>query len=135
MQSYTPPPLWGFAPFVLLLLAIAVLPLTPKFSHWWEKNRNKLLLSLVFALAMSVLQSFDLFIESWTPEIGHTTPVAIRSSVCAQLAGVLGMARGFGGGAAGAAKAETEIASKDANNKLRGMPILGACLAPGLNIS
>src|SRR5437867_6142042 len=58
MQSYTPPPLWGFAPFVLLLLAIAVLPLTPKFSHWWEKNRNKLLLSLVLALATVAFYAF-----------------------------------------------------------------------------
>jgi len=32
-------PLWSVGPFVLMLLAIAVLPLaTP---HWWEKNRNK----------------------------------------------------------------------------------------------
>jgi putative nucleotidyltransferase with HDIG domain len=35
-------------------------------------------LSLVFAVALSALQSFDLFIESWTPELGHATPVTIR---------------------------------------------------------
>ncbi len=32
-------PLWACAPFVLLLLAIAVLPLAS--PHWWESNRNK----------------------------------------------------------------------------------------------
>ena len=31
--------------------------------------------ALVFELALSVLQSFDIFIESWTPEIGRTTPI------------------------------------------------------------
>jgi putative nucleotidyltransferase with HDIG domain len=29
-------------------------------------------------MAMAALQSFDLFIESWTPEVGHSTPVALR---------------------------------------------------------
>jgi Na+/H+ antiporter NhaD/arsenite permease-like protein len=32
-------PLWACAPFVLLLLGIAVLPLSA--PHWWEHNRNK----------------------------------------------------------------------------------------------
>ncbi len=35
-------------------------------------------LSVVFAIAMTALQSFDLFIESWTPEVGHATAVTIR---------------------------------------------------------
>jgi putative nucleotidyltransferase with HDIG domain len=34
--------------------------------------------SVVFAMAMAVLQSFDLFIESWTPEVGHPTPITLR---------------------------------------------------------
>ncbi len=34
-------------PFVLLLGAIAALPLIEVTSHWWEKNRSKLLVSLV----------------------------------------------------------------------------------------
>ena len=37
-------------------------------------------LSIVFAMAMTVLQVFDLFIESWTPEIGHATVVTLRVS-------------------------------------------------------
>jgi putative nucleotidyltransferase with HDIG domain len=35
-------------------------------------------LSLVFALALAVLQSLELFVDSWTPEVGHTTAVTIR---------------------------------------------------------
>jgi len=35
-------------------------------------------LSLVFAVALAALQSFDLFIDSWTPELGHVTAVVLR---------------------------------------------------------
>ena len=35
------PPLWMVAPFVALLLGIAVLPLTPKASDWWDSNLHK----------------------------------------------------------------------------------------------
>lgn len=41
-----PPAVWC-APFVLMLLCVALLPLIPKTSHWWERNRNKLILGLV----------------------------------------------------------------------------------------
>jgi Na+/H+ antiporter NhaD/arsenite permease-like protein len=42
-------PVWA-APFVLLLLAIAVLPLVPASAHWWHKNSSKLLVSSSLAL-------------------------------------------------------------------------------------
>src|SRR5687768_2329251 len=32
------PPLWTVIPFVLLLAAIAVLPLIPAASKWWDSN-------------------------------------------------------------------------------------------------
>src|SRR5216683_104918 len=35
-------------------------------------------LSVVFALALSFLQSFELFIEDWTPRIGETTTITLR---------------------------------------------------------
>jgi len=35
------PPLFMVAPFVLLLLAIAILPLVSSASHWWESNLHK----------------------------------------------------------------------------------------------
>jgi len=44
----TPGLFWCW-PFVVLLLAIALFPLVPGLSHWWESNRNKLLVSLFLA--------------------------------------------------------------------------------------
>jgi Na+/H+ antiporter NhaD/arsenite permease-like protein len=41
-------PLWALIPFALMLLMIAVGPLL--FNHWWEKNRNKLLISLILGV-------------------------------------------------------------------------------------
>jgi Na+/H+ antiporter NhaD/arsenite permease-like protein len=35
------PPLWTVVPFGLLLGAIAVLPLVPRASHWWESNLHR----------------------------------------------------------------------------------------------
>ncbi len=34
-------------PFIGILLVIAVFPLLPKISHWWENNRNRLIVSLL----------------------------------------------------------------------------------------
>ncbi|MFO0966997.1 MAG: sodium:proton antiporter [Gemmataceae bacterium] len=53
-------PLWSVAPFALLLLGIALLPLVAR--HFWESNRNKGLVSLGLALPTSVL----LFVHQWT---------------------------------------------------------------------
>jgi Na+/H+ antiporter NhaD/arsenite permease-like protein len=35
------PPYWMVTPFVLLLAAIAVLPLVPAAAHWWESNLHR----------------------------------------------------------------------------------------------
>jgi Na+/H+ antiporter NhaD/arsenite permease-like protein len=43
-----PLPAYTVVPFVLMLLAIAVCPLW--ISHWWESNRNKLLVACVLGL-------------------------------------------------------------------------------------
>src|SRR3954465_2130688 len=45
-------------PFLLLLLAIAVLPLVPVAHHWWERNSIKLLVGL--ALSAVVLAYYGL---------------------------------------------------------------------------
>jgi Na+/H+ antiporter NhaD/arsenite permease-like protein len=37
------------APFVLLLLAIAILPLASRTAYWWEKNHYKLIVSLLLS--------------------------------------------------------------------------------------
>jgi len=44
-----PPPV-AVLPFVMLLAAIAVLPLTPPLQHWWERNSSKLLVAGVLGL-------------------------------------------------------------------------------------
>jgi len=47
------PPLGWVAPFVLMLLSIAVLPLvTP---HWWDSNRNRFKVALLFGLPVLAL--------------------------------------------------------------------------------
>jgi Na+/H+ antiporter NhaD/arsenite permease-like protein len=49
-------PVYAVLPFVAMLLSIAVLPLwTP---HWWERNRNKLLVSAALGLPVVVLYLF-----------------------------------------------------------------------------
>jgi len=47
------PPLWTVTPFLLMLLAIATCPLT--VPHWWESNRNKLLVSAVLGAPVLAL--------------------------------------------------------------------------------
>ena len=49
-DAITPPPPWTVLPFVALLAAIAILPLTPAASHWWEHNSSKLLVAGLLAL-------------------------------------------------------------------------------------
>ena len=64
-ETGTPPPAWAVTPFVLLLGAIAILPLIPSLAHWWEKNSSKLLMAGIlggFTLA------YYLFIHSESVE-------------------------------------------------------------------
>lgn len=46
-------PLWLSLPFVAMLLCIALGPLF--FNHWWEKNRNKLIVSLVLGAPVAFM--------------------------------------------------------------------------------
>ena len=39
------PPYYMIAPFAILLLSIAILPLIPATAHWWESNTNRLLVA------------------------------------------------------------------------------------------
>jgi Na+/H+ antiporter NhaD/arsenite permease-like protein len=48
LTTVAAPPIYTVAPFVALLLAIAVCPLW--MPHWWESNRNKLAVSAVLGL-------------------------------------------------------------------------------------
>jgi hypothetical protein len=45
-------PLWTLTPFVLMLLTIAVAPLF--MEHWWGKNRNKLMVSLILGIPTAI---------------------------------------------------------------------------------
>jgi len=45
-------PLWSLIPFILMLAMIAAAPLA--FPHWWERNRNKLIVSLVLGIPMAI---------------------------------------------------------------------------------
>ena len=45
-------PLWALVPFVLMLLSIAIGPLVAE--RWWEKNRSKLIMSLVLGIPTSI---------------------------------------------------------------------------------
>ncbi|MBI5360238.1 MAG: sodium:proton antiporter [Planctomycetes bacterium] len=45
-------PLWSVVPFALILLAIAVLPLS--FNHWWEKNRNKAIIAAALSIPVII---------------------------------------------------------------------------------
>jgi Na+/H+ antiporter NhaD/arsenite permease-like protein len=47
-RSMTALPLWSVAPFGLMLLSIAVLPLVA--NHFWEHNRNKAILSVALGV-------------------------------------------------------------------------------------
>ena len=51
-ESYVPP-FWAAAPFVVLLLAIAALPLIPATQHWWHDNKNRFLVA--FGLGLTTL--------------------------------------------------------------------------------
>jgi len=47
-------PNWSLIPFVMMLLSIAILPMT--FPNWWDRNRNKTILSVVVSLpALAVI--------------------------------------------------------------------------------
>jgi Na+/H+ antiporter NhaD/arsenite permease-like protein len=58
-------PLWSIAPFLLMLLSIALVPLM--FAGWWDKNSNKLLLSAGLSLpvlAVALPAGGHLLVES-----------------------------------------------------------------------
>ncbi|GDX94571.1 sodium:proton antiporter [Planctomycetia bacterium] len=54
------PPPFTVLPFALLLAAIAILPLAPGLSHWWEHNSSKL---LVAGLLAAVTLGYYVFVH------------------------------------------------------------------------
>lgn len=53
------PPLYAVFPFVGLLAAIALLPLSHKTAHWWEKNSSKLTVSVICGLITFMFYAFQ----------------------------------------------------------------------------
>lgn len=62
-------PLWSVFPFVVILLCIAILPISShKVAHWWEHNNNKLIISAVLGgVSFGILMA-----NSWGGKIYHT---------------------------------------------------------------
>ena len=58
-------PVWSLIPFALMLLTIAVAPLL--VEHWWEKNRNKLIVSLSLGIPVAIY----LIIKGLTHNLTH----------------------------------------------------------------
>lgn len=58
-------PGWLLIPFVLMLLCIAVAPLV--VEHWWEENRNK----LIVALALGIPTAAILILKGFEHELMH----------------------------------------------------------------
>ncbi len=50
-------PIWTCIPFAILLLTIALMPLT--WPHFWEKNRNKAIVSLAISFPVIVFTLFE----------------------------------------------------------------------------
>jgi Na+/H+ antiporter NhaD/arsenite permease-like protein len=62
-----PPKLWMVIPFVLLLAAIAVLPLVRVTEHWWDSNLNRFIVAAVLG-ALTLLYYLVMHEE---PIAGH----------------------------------------------------------------
>ena len=69
--SASHPPYWMVLPFVLLLGAIAVLPLIPAASHWWENNLHR------FYVAGG-LAAITLGLLSVAARVAHRRPIGRR---------------------------------------------------------
>lgn len=65
MDSQYIMPLWSLIPFGIMLLAIAVGPLI--MEHWWERNRNKLIVSLILGVPTAIF----LIMNNLTADLEH----------------------------------------------------------------
>ncbi|MEO0532058.1 MAG: sodium:proton antiporter [Planctomycetota bacterium] len=72
------PPIWTVTPFVLLLLAIALLPLIPATEHWWESNLSRFKVAAGLGVITLLYYGFahNEAIESHWPAHGVVEPSA-----------------------------------------------------------
>ncbi len=87
------PPYWAVLPFVLLLGAIAVLPLVPRTAHWWESNLHRLYVAagLGAVTLLVYLLVYEQPVESHWPATTVVEPAAGGPNL-ATTAAVLGNA-------------------------------------------
>jgi Na+/H+ antiporter NhaD/arsenite permease-like protein len=80
-HASAPPPMWTVIPFVLLLAAIAVLPLIHRTEHWWENNFNRFLVAAGLAVVALAYYAFlhEEAIEAHWP--GHSVVEATGATV------------------------------------------------------
>ncbi|HOW19227.1 MAG TPA: sodium:proton antiporter [Phycisphaerae bacterium] len=74
------PSLVWVAPFAALLLCIALLPLIPPTSRWWEHNRNKLIVAIALAIVTAIhyyTRGFGMVHGEHASEPGWPTVVAM----------------------------------------------------------
>jgi Na+/H+ antiporter NhaD/arsenite permease-like protein len=57
-SAMSAPPLWTVVPFAVLLTCIAVLPLIPFTSHWWDSNWNRFLIAMACAAVSLAYYAF-----------------------------------------------------------------------------
>jgi Na+/H+ antiporter NhaD/arsenite permease-like protein len=71
------PPFWSVFPFIVLLGAIAILPLLEGTAHWWESNLNK------FYVAANLAAVALLCIVLWHPSAGvsHAANMLVNTIV------------------------------------------------------
>lgn len=60
-------PLWASIPFAIMLAMIAVGPLM--FHHWWENNRNKLIVSMALGIPVAIYLIFNGMTENLMHQI------------------------------------------------------------------
>lgn len=72
-------PLYSLIPFVLMLGSIAVLPLVA--HHWWESNKNKLIVALVLGLITIGWIIFQNVTQSLGHEVLHHLNMELKNAV------------------------------------------------------
>ena len=55
-------PVWTLIPFILMLSAIAIAPLVA--NHWWEHNKNKLIVSLALGIPTAIYLIYNGLIDN-----------------------------------------------------------------------
>ncbi len=79
-KDHPVPSIVATAPFIAILLSIALLPLIPSVEHWWHKNANKLIVSGVLAavtLLYYSLRGYGIVHEGHAAEPGVPTVTSI----------------------------------------------------------